>query len=800
MKILFCNKYSYRFSGTEVYLFEAMELLRSRGHQVELFSMAGAGGPESPFAEHLPRAVDFKSPGQGIRKRAMLAGHAIYSTEARHSLRQVIAQFQPDVAHVRNIYHHLSPSILWELHAQSVPVLYHLNDFKLVCPSYNLVANGNACERCRGKHFWHVVTSGCYAGAPGSCLVLAAEAYLHRWLGTYRKCVDRFLAPSYFVRDKLVEYGWDATRIDVLYHPQQSPEHAPEAAAVDAPILYFGRLSSEKGVSDLLLAMRKLPAIHLQIAGEGPQKAALQSMAAGLQLRNLEFLGYVERTRLDAVIARSRFTILPSLAYETLGKSILESYAQARPVIATDLGSRLELITPGKTGLLYRPGDHDELASRIAFLCSQPRLIRSMGEAGYELVRQRHSPEKHYAALVELYTSLLTPARQVRTSRPVRVAFIGGRGVSSKYSGIETWYEEVGRRLAEQGHVVTVYCRDYFTPPRVSYQGMRIVRVPTLRTKHLDTLVHTALSTVHAMFGHYDVVHYHALGPALFSFLPRLMGKKSIVTVQGLDWQRRKWGRLAATVLRLGEHAAVRLPNSTIVVSRTLQRHYHDRYGAGTMYIPNGTELRERAPVRYLPQWGLQAGTYVLFLGRFSPEKNCDLLIRAFEGIETDVKLVLAGGSSHSDEYVRELRRHQNSRIVLLDWVHGEALDELLTNAMLFVLPSDLEGLSLALLDAMGAGLCVLASDVPENRELVDGAGFSFHRGDEQDLRAMLRALISDAPRRATASAAARDRVRRKYLWENVTRQVEREYEKLVYPAAVQMEAEASDGVGQRAA
>lgn len=244
----------------------------------------------------------------------------------------------------------------------------------------------------------------------------------------------------------------------------------------------------------------------------------------------------------------------------------------------------------------------------------------------------------------------------------------------------------------------------------------------------MDTLVHTALSTVHAMFGRYDVVHYHALGPALFSFLPRLTGKKTVVTVQGLDWQRRKWGRFASSVLRTGERAASALPDSTIVVSRTLQAYYQAKHGARTAYIPNGTELRARVRAGFLEQWGLQPDRYILFLGRFSPEKNCDLLIRAYEPIKTDVKLVLAGGSSYSDAYSQELRRHRTSRILLLDWVSGAALEELLTNAMLFVLPSDLEGLSLALLDVMSAGICVLTSDVPENRELVDGAGFTFRR------------------------------------------------------------------------
>jgi glycosyltransferase involved in cell wall biosynthesis len=206
--------------------------------------------------------------------------------------------------------------------------------------------------------------------------------------------------------------------------------------------------------------------------------------------------------------------------------------------------------------------------------------------------------------------------------------------------------------------------------------------------------------------------------------LPRLLGVKTAVTVQGLDWQRRKWGRLASAVLRLGEKASVYFPNGTMVVSRALQQRYREQHGVETFYVPNGGVLRERKEPRAILEWGLQPARYVLYLGRFSPEKGCHLLVEAFEKLETSTKLVMAGGSSYCDEYSRELRTHASDRIRMLEWVSGETLDELLTNAMIFVLPSDLEGLSLALLDAMGAGLCVLTSDVPENREVVDGAGF----------------------------------------------------------------------------
>src|ERR1700722_10335568 len=592
MKILYCNKYNFPFSGTEVYMFELMDLMKAQGHEVALFSMADPRGQPTPYDEFFVPNIDFKKSGDGLYARTKLAAHAIYSTDARRRLRKVIAAFRPDVAHVRNIYHHLSPSILWELKAQGVPVLYHLNDFKLLCPAYNMVSKGRVCERCRGGRFRHVMTEGCYTGPSGSALLLMVEAYVHRWLGTYRKCVDQFMTPSRFAKDKLIQNGFDEKKITVLPHFQKLPPQSLPSSAPKAPVLYFGRLSPEKGVADLLQAMKRLPLVQLQIAGDGPQRLELENQARELQLKNVEFTGHVGGEVLQQMIAASRFTVLPSRAYETLAKTILESYAWGRPVVASDLGSRRELVEQGETGLLFPSGNVEQLEKAISFLVERPELTVQMGIAGRRFVEAEHAPEAHYRALMRVYTQMRPwpgKAKKPVAARPVRVAFIGGRGVGSKYSGIETYYEEVGKRLAEAGHDVTVYCRRYFTPAQASHAGMRLVRLPTFRSKHLETFVHTWLSTIHAMFSGCDIVHFHAQGPALFSFFPRMVGKKTVVTVQGRDWQRKKWGRLASFTLRLGELASARLPNRTIVVSQALQQHYRIAYGVQTTYVPNGS-------------------------------------------------------------------------------------------------------------------------------------------------------------------------------------------------------------------
>ena len=784
MRILYCNKYNFAFSGTEAYIFSAMEMMRQRGHETALFSMIDPRGDATPYDRYFVSHREFQH-AKGVLNRARLTGHAVYSIEARRKLRGLIQGFHPDIAHVRNIYHHLSPSILWELKAQGVPVVYHLNDFKLLCPSYNMVSSGQPCERCKGGKFVNVVREPCYAGGRARSTVLALEAYVHRWLGTYDKCVDVFLAPSEFVKNKLVEYGWSESRITVLPHFQEACADSQPHPGTAGTALYFGRLSAEKGVQDLLQAGAEVADLRVVIAGDGPLRAEVENRVRIASLRNVRFVGHVTGTALQDLIAQSQFTIFPSHAYETFGKSILESYAQARPVIASDLGSRRELVHDGETGILYAPADYSQLVAAMKFLVARPELSRRMGENGLRLVREQYSPERHFEALIQLYKSLLAQRvpRAIRpelTTRPPRVAFIGGRGVIGKYSGVESFYERAGHLLAARGHEVTAYCRSYFTPDQKEHAGIRIVRLPTIRTKHLDTFVHSLLSTVHACFSNYDIVHYHTLGPSLFSFLPRIFGKKTVVSVQGLDWQRKKWSWFARTVLKIAEWTSAYFPNRTIVVSRALEGYYRRRYGHPVSYIPNGTELMSRLIGPHLAGFGVDPDNYVLFLGRFSPEKNLDLLIKAFEAVDTPMKLVLAGGSSHTDEYVRELRWHASERIKFLDWLSGPVLQEVLTNAALFVLPSDMEGLSLALLDAMGAGLCVLASDVPENVEAIGDAGFTFRAGNVLDLQRMLKNLLSDVELRRRTGERARERVRREFLWSRVVDNLERVYADVV--------------------
>ena len=334
-----------------------------------------------------------------------------------------------------------------------------------------------------------------------------------------------------------------------------------------------------------------------------------------------------------------------------------------------------------------------------------------------------------------------------RLSLPTfRVAMIGSRGVPANYGGVETYVEQVGRHLAEQGAEVAVYCHAQYVSARGMYRGMSLRFVPTIPTKHMETIVHTFLATVHVLLSTDEIVHYHALGPATLSWLPRLFGRKTVVTVQGLDWQRAKWGRLARAYLSMGEWASARLPHRTIVVSTELVKRYQQRYRQPVIHIPNGFSIPERCTVDRIARFGLVRGSYILFVGRLVPEKGCHILLRAFAQVETDKQLVFAGEHGYEDGYYRQLEQEAQhlDNVHLIGFVRGKALQEFYSNAYLVVHPSQVEGLSISLLESLSYGNCVLSSDIPENVEALGPGSHTFRSGDSRDLAAKLQQLIDD--------------------------------------------------------
>lgn len=369
----------------------------------------------------------------------------------------------------------------------------------------------------------------------------------------------------------------------------------------------------------------------------------------------------------------------------------------------------------------------------------------------------------------------------------MRIAMIGQRGVPASVGGVERHVEEVGARLAAAGHEVIVYCRDnYVTSGIEEHRGMRLAHLPAPRSKHLEAVTHSAASTRRALATRPDVVHFHALGPGLFSPVARYASQARVVqTIHGLDDERAKWGGLAQRVLRTARWLSERTPDAVITVSRALAELYREVARPAVVYLPNGVEppVSEVGDEKLVTDLGLTPGRYALFVGRLVPEKAPDLLLDAYRQVPGgDHRLAIVGGSSYTDGFVGELEATaaRDPRVRMLGWMYGPRLTALYRHAAAFVLPSHLEGLPLTLLEAAAAGAPVVASAIPPHVEVVgssrDGA-WLFPPGDRAALTARLReALLRPGPH----GSGLRESVLAQYRWDETARRTEELYRRLL--------------------
>lgn len=303
------------------------------------------------------------------------------------------------------------------------------------------------------------------------------------------------------------------------------------------------------------------------------------------------------------------------------------------------------------------------------------------------------------------------------------------------------------------------------------YRGVKVIPVTTIDAKGLAALTSSFFATLKAIKARPDVIHYHAEGPCVPLRLAHWFGIRTVATIHGLDWQRAKWGRFASTYLKLGERTAAKCADEVIVLSRNVQRYFKDTYGRDVRFIPNGIERNTPVAADAITRkYGLEKDGYILFLGRIVPEKGVHYLIEAFKRLDTDKKLVIAGGSSDSAEYYESIKAAAASdpRIVLTGFTQGEELAELYSNAYVYVLPSDLEGMPMSLLEAMSYGNCCLTSDIPECAEVVGDHAVTFHKGDVDDLTVKLGGLLSDSAQVMSLKTSAADYITDKYSWDDV--------------------------------
>ena len=362
---------------------------------------------------------------------------------------------------------------------------------------------------------------------------------------------------------------------------------------------------------------------------------------------------------------------------------------------------------------------------------------------------------------------------------PKRVAMIGHKFIPSREGGVEVVVSNLAPHLADIGYDVTCYNRTNkeFKEMRKSaplpreHRGVHLVWTPTVDRRGLAAMSSSVIATVMASFRRFDLVHFHTEGPCVLCWLPRLLGKKVVVTIHGLDHQRQKWGKFASSYIMLGEKMAVRYAHSIIVLSRGVQAYFRERYGRETVLIPNGIDPAETRPASEITkQFGLSSRDYILFLGRLVPEKGIHYLIEAYQKLSTDKKLVIAGRTSDTDDYVKRLQEMagDDPSVIFTGFQQGRVLEELYSNAYVYVLPSDLEGMPLSLLEAMSYGNCCLVSSIEECTSVTEDHAEVFEKGNIQDLKEKLQALTDHPEKVRKYQEAASDYICEKYSWDDM--------------------------------
>ena len=361
----------------------------------------------------------------------------------------------------------------------------------------------------------------------------------------------------------------------------------------------------------------------------------------------------------------------------------------------------------------------------------------------------------------------------------MRIAMVGQKGIPAIYGGIERHVEELSRELVKQGHEVLVYARHWYTPELIkNFHGIRVVHLPTIHTKHLDAIVHTFLSTLHAIRTKAEVIHFHGVGPALMAFLPRLLSPKTkvIATFHCIDRYHQKWGAFARLMLALGERAACVFPHETIGVSKNIQKYCLNEYQKITTYIPNGVAVAKPGGSAELDKWNLTPNKYILMVSRLVRHKGAHYLLEAWQIVRrlnpawADYKLVIAGGSAFTDSYIAELKNiaRGDSSVIFTDWQNGQALDELYANCALLVHPSENEGLPITVLQAMSFGRPVLVSDIPEHQEVVTDSRFWFANANITSLSQKIYELLDQPELLKNAGEKNRQVALAKYNWRDI--------------------------------
>jgi glycosyltransferase involved in cell wall biosynthesis len=404
MKILLINKFLYPKGGDAICSLATGKLLEQKGHQVVYWGMQHPDNPEYQYKNYFVDNVDYLKKSS-LKKQIQTGLNVLYSFEAKKKVEHLVIKEEPDLVHLNNFAHQISPSILHVFKKHRIPVVMTMHDFKLVCPVYSLLSNYKVCEKCSRGRYYHCLLNRCTKDSLAKSFINTAEMYLHHNIMQIYKLIDVYIAPSKFLKDKVIQMGFKA-RIEHLSNFIDDDQSQTINTPAKKEIIYFGRLHQEKGLITLIKAVEGLD-IKLKIIGEGPQKSELESLIKEKEFTNIELKGYMKKPQLKKEINNASFTVLPSESYENNPLSVIESFALEKPVIGSRLGGIPELVQDEKTGLTFTPGDSADLCKKINYLISQPEKIAIMGKNARLFVEQEFDRQKHYEQLLKIYQSVI---------------------------------------------------------------------------------------------------------------------------------------------------------------------------------------------------------------------------------------------------------------------------------------------------------------------------------------------------------------------------------------------------------
>lgn len=401
MKILLINKFLYPKGGDAICALSTGELLFRRGHEVAYWGMHHPDNPSYPYNDYFVDNIDFNSKNS-LAKQFKMSADLLYSLEAKGKIEKLLRIIKPDIVHLNNFAHQISPSILHVFRKNNIPLVMTMHDYKLVCASYALLSRGRVCQKCGNGKYYYCFLEGCSKDSMAKSLLNTIEMYLHHKILHIYDSIDIFISPSLFLKNKLEEMRFNKK---IVYLPNFiNLEHfSPRYDWEGGTVIYFGRLSKEKGLFTLIEAVKDISSIVLKIVGEGPIKERLERKAQSAKLYNVEFTGHLSGEELKDEIKKSMFVILPSECYENNPRSIIESFALGKPALGAMIGGIPELIKDGETGLTFEPGNAEDLCSKVEYLINNPAKISEMGKKARLFAEEYLGMEKHYERLMEIY-------------------------------------------------------------------------------------------------------------------------------------------------------------------------------------------------------------------------------------------------------------------------------------------------------------------------------------------------------------------------------------------------------------